>query len=187
MALQFLLTLLILASCSTTGNMRLHWPEYHVNPFVYFFFLTFSLLFAHSGCRPDAPGTQVQEAVEQEKNFKISIATGGGFTGLVRGFYLYSDGKVETWRRFPAQSDSILWTAQVEPWRIAEFAQQLERTGALKKTSEGTGNVTTRIIYSLPDVSYTWSWSSAHTAPPELKAWYDKVKQFYRELSKNQQ
>ncbi len=34
MTLQLLLTLLILASCSTTGNMRSSWPEYSVNPFV---------------------------------------------------------------------------------------------------------------------------------------------------------
>ncbi|MYA21294.1 MAG: VCBS repeat-containing protein, partial [Gemmatimonadetes bacterium] len=32
--MQLLLTLLILASCSTTGNMRSPWPAYPVNPFV---------------------------------------------------------------------------------------------------------------------------------------------------------
>ncbi len=141
----------------------------------------FSVIFAHSGCRLATPGSQSLNA------FKISVATGGGFTGLVRGFYLHSDGKVEAWRRFPAQPDSILWAVQADPEKIAEFARQLEGTGALKIAYETTGNMTTRIVYSLPDTSYAWSWSNASDAPAELKEWYGKVRQFCRELRKKRQ
>ena len=101
-----------------------------------------------------------------------------GSPACFRGFHLYSDGKVAAWRRYPAQPDSVLWTVQVEPGKIAEFARQLERTGALKKAHAATGNTTTRIVYSLPDSGYTWSWSNAGTAPAELKRWYVRVRQF---------
>lgn len=141
--------------------------------------LLFFLIF-HSGCRPATHDNQIQDV------FKISVATGGGFTGLVRGFYLHADGKVEAWRRFPAQPDSILWTVQADPGKIAEFVQQLEQTSALKKVHEATGNITTRIIYSLPDTSYNWSWPNASGTPAELKEWYGKVWQFCRALGEQQ-
>ena len=140
-----------------------------------FLVIIFYVILAHSGCRP------VPDA------FSISIASGGGFTGLVGGFYLHSNGKVEAWRRFPAQPDSILWTVQVDPRKIAEFAQQLEQTGVVEKTYKATGNMTTRVIYSLQDVSHTWSWSNEGDAPPELKEWYGRVRKFCGELSEKQQ
>lgn len=139
------------------------------------------LIFFLSGCGLATHDSQIQDA------FKISVATGGGFTGLVRGFYLHADGKVEAWRRFPAQPDSILWTVQADPGKIAEFVQQLEKTSELKKVHEETGNITTRIIYSLSDTSYTWSWSNAVGAPLGLKEWYAQVWQFCRALGEQQQ
>lgn len=141
----------------------------------------FCFLIFFSGCGPATHDSQIQNA------FKISVATGGGFTGLVRGFYLHADGKVEAWRRFPAQPDSILWTVQADPGKIAEFVQQLEKTSEFKKVHEETGNITTRIIYSLSDTSYTWSWSNAIGAPLGLKEWYAQVWQFCRALGEQQQ
>ena len=149
--------------------------------FVGFHALLCFLLLAHPDCRPAAPGSQVEDA------FAITLARGGGFTGLVRGFHLYSDGKVAAWRRYPAQPDSVLWTVQVEPGKIAEFARQLERTGALKKAHAATGNTTTRIVYSLPDSGYTWSWSNAGAAPAELKQWYVRVRQFCEQVREKRQ
>ena len=142
--------------------------------------LLFFLIFFLSGCGPATHDSQIQDT------FKISIATGGGFTGLVRGFYLHADGKVEAWRRFPAQPDSILWTVQTDPGKIAEFVQQLEQTSALKKVYEETGNITTRIIYFLPDTSYTWSWSNAVGEPLGLREWYAQIWQFCRALGEQQ-
>lgn len=144
--------------------------------------LLYSAILASSGCRPTGRGDgEIQDA------FTISVSTGGGFTGRVTGFHLHSDGKVEGWRRFPAQPDSILWAVKADSREIAEFAQRLERTGALKRVYRTTGNMTARIIYSTSDTSYTWSWSAWNQAPPELKEWYRRVTQFCRELRKKGQ
>ena len=133
---------------------------------------------ADSGCRQAKSGSDT---------FKISVATGGGFTGVVTGFNLHANGKVEAWRRFPAQPDSILWTVDVEPVQIEQIARNLERTGAFKSEYEVTGNFTTRIIFSSRNGQYSWSWSDADDAPPKLRKWYGDVRRFCRELRINRQ
>ena len=140
--------------------------------------LLFFLLLAaaHPGCRPAAPGDGIQDS------FEITIAAGGGFTGLVRGFSLHADGTVKAWQRLPAQPDSILWTVRADPGQVAELARQLEGTGALDETREETGHMTTRVVYSRSDATRSRSWSSAKGAPAELKEWYGRVRRFCRDL-----
>ena len=131
---------------------------------------------AHPACRPAAPGARTRA------DFLISIAAGGGFTGLVRGFSLHADGTVEAWQRLPAQPDSILWTIRADPGQVAELARQLEETGALEETYEETGHMTTRVVYSRPRAAHSWSWSSGGGTPAELKEWYGRVRRFCRDL-----
>lgn len=125
----------------------------------------------------------------QGKTFKITISAGGGFTGLVKGFKLYSSGKVEHWQRFPAQNDSILWSHKVNANQIAEFKQQLEQSGMLRKTIRETGNMTTIVTFETPDSNYTWSWrgvGAQGNIPKELKIWSESVREFCNQIAKKQ-
>lgn len=129
----------------------------------------------------DEEKTLMQTTSDQEQNFKIMISEGGGITGLYKGYTVYSDGKVEHWQRMAAKNISIIWVVHQDPKRILELKQQLEKSGAFKKAYRARGNMTTAVTYQLSDTSYTWSWKGIgklHNIPPELKDWYESIKQF---------
>ncbi len=119
--------------------------------------------------------------------FKISFSRGGGFTGLVSGYTLHSDGVVQHWQRMPAGPDSILWAMTVEPAQIQTFKQQLHDTGMLEKKLDETANLTTVVVLESPSHQYRWSWSGV--SPPEslplaFKAWCEQVEAFCKNLKK---
>jgi hypothetical protein len=162
-----------------------------------FFFILVVIAFA-SHCKKKmgrAPEAKTSApAIETAKvapaaadTFKISFSRGGGFTGLVRGYTLYSDGVVQHWQRMPAGPDSILWTMTVEPAQIQAFKQQLHDTGMLEKTLDETGNLTTVVLLESPRDHYRWSWSGVsppEALPPAFKAWCDNMEAFCKNLKK---
>ena len=148
------------------------------------------------GCVSHSADKRTDEAVVQEtragtaagKEFKISLSTGGGFTGLTRGYHLYADGRVEAWRRFASRKDTILAVVQADPSRLRLFQRRLEQSGLLQKTYRETGNMTTRLTYNLADTTYTWSWSGAGNGlAPEIKDWFVEVHNFCILLAEEKQ
>lgn len=125
---------------------------------------------------------QPGQSTEKSNEFiKMTIATGGGFTGLWNGYSLYPDGKIERWQRFPAKADSILQTVHTDNSKVTEFSQNLLQSGMIGKTYQNPGNMTTVITFTLPDTTYSWSWSgtgATEDLPVELKNWYKVVQQF---------
>lgn len=131
--------------------------------------------------------TEPQHATSEQNQFKISLAIGGGFTGMFKGFTLYADGRVEHWLRYPTQKDSVLWTTTVERDEIKSFQRRLQQSGILQQTLQGTGNMTTMVIYEVPDSSYVWSWSGVGVSDnisSVFKEWYQSVKEFCEQQSK---
>lgn len=126
-------------------------------------------------------------AVSQKEVFEITIASGGGFTGLYKGYTLHSDGQVVHWQRFGAGQDSVLWAAQDNPEQIHTFIKQLEESGLLKKTFQETGNMTSMVTLELPDTSHTWSWPGTgvnDSTPDVFKEWYPLVESYCKNLKK---
>lgn len=164
---------------------------------VFLIVIIISMLVIQTGCKTNSRAklsTQkkrkqeaMQAVVDKMQAFTIRIAEGGGFTGLTKGYSLYSNGKVEHWQRFPVSSDSIIWKAEVEPVEIKEFQQKLESTGMLQKSIKQTGNITTSITYQLPDTTYSWHWAgsgSVGNIPQEFREWYQSVKKFCVSIKK---
>ena len=117
--------------------------------------------------------------------FKISVATGGGVTGLTKGYTLHSTGVVQHWQRFPAQEDSVLWQTTVNPAEIFTLKQQLAASGMLEVTHRETGNMTTAVTFVNEDGAHGWSWPGVgvtERTPANIEDWYKTVDAFCKKL-----
>ena len=117
--------------------------------------------------------------------FSFSLSSGGGFTGLVSGFTLASDGTVKEWERHGGGADSTLWETRIPGDRIVEFRKRLEQGGAKGISLQGSGNMTTMVKLRLPDTLYLWSWSGAgvsESVPEPFRSWYPEVRGFCENL-----
>jgi hypothetical protein len=109
------------------------------------------------------------------------LSRGGGVTGLVRGYHLHDDGRVEAWQRRPGKPQTLRWQRQVAAHEVLDLQRDLEATGALKAAHRETGNMTTRLTYDRPDTSYAWSWTG--DPPEELAAWVGETRRFCAALA----
>ena len=109
------------------------------------------------------------------------MSRGGGVTGLVRGYRLHDDGRVEAWQQRPGKIATLRWQQQVTENRVLVLQEGLEATGALGTLHRETGNMTTRVTYDRPDTSYTWSWTG--DPPEELARWYGETCRFCAALA----
>ena len=129
--------------------------------------------------------TKRDNSITQIESFKITIASGGGFTGLYKGYALHSDGQVVHWQRFGAGQDSTLWTISGTADQILDFKQRLEESGVLSQTFQKTGNMTTVVTLELPDTSYTWLWPGTgvgQKTPDIFKEWYPLDEKYCKTL-----
>lgn len=131
------------------------------------------------------PENDTLNGTTQIDTVELTIARGGGFTGLYKGYTLHSDGQVVHWQRFGAGPDSVLWKAQDNSGKIHDFVNQLEESEVLTKNIQETGNITTIVTLELPDTSHTWSWpgSGVNDSTPDIfKEWYSLVENYCRTL-----
>ena len=110
--------------------------------------------------------------------FSISISSGGGFTGLVRGYRLQSEGQVVAFERRTAKDESILWTRSIDAGTMHSFAQKLLATGLLDQRAQEYGNVTSRIVYQSSDSTFVWTWSGSEPKPSAVAGWYREVMRY---------
>ncbi len=122
--------------------------------------------------------------------FQMSLMRGGGFTGLYSGYCLYESGRVDYVRQFPgrAYKDSIMWTAQADPARVASFRDALMASGVFKQKLEGADNMTTVVTYKAGNENLRWSWGDTGSAgvPEKLLAWYEEVTEYCTGLTPGQ-
>jgi len=114
--------------------------------------------------------------------FRLSVSTGGGFTGLSTGYTLSNDGRVEHWRRFAGGEKTTLWSRPGSASKIMAFRKQLKEMGMIGKQIQESGNMTTTVTLALPDTTYTWSWSQLKKT--DLTGWVRDVEIFCRKLEK---
>ena len=137
------------------------------------------ILFCIACHKKSAETTPQQDAIIP---FEISIATGGGFTGLSTGYTLSHDGRVEHWQRFAGGEHTTLWSQQSSAGKIMAFKMQLDDLGMLGKQIQESGNMTTMVTLALPDTTYTWYWGQLKKT--ELTGWAQDVESFCQELKK---
>lgn len=116
--------------------------------------------------------------------FTITLSSGGGFSGLTSGCTLTSLGEAKAWRKRPGAPEDVLWTRKAKADSAIAFAEALKEF--LSVDLEETGNMTTRIQYTLPDSTYRWSISGAGASPqdPEpFRTWYARAEAFCRSLA----
>jgi len=113
--------------------------------------------------------------------FQISIATGGGFTGVYQGFTLHSDGKIEQWQKDRAGEVKILKYTQVDAKEFVKFRKELERDDIFKIKLTQTGNMTTKIVYQKGDSTFVWTWQAGAEIPPQIQKWYDSIRTFCKQ------
>jgi hypothetical protein len=117
-------------------------------------------------------------ASQDTRLFSISISSGGGFSGLVRGYRLQSDGKIVAFERRSATGESNLWSRSIDAGTMRSFAQKLLATGLLGQTSREYGNITSRIVYESSDSTFVWTWSGSEPTPVLVAAWYRDTMRF---------
>jgi hypothetical protein len=116
--------------------------------------------------------------------FQITMMNGGGFSGEVTGYNIFSTGKVEYWRRSLAQKDMVLWQEAVSQGDIIKLRDGLLQSGMLASEMQKTGNMTTTVVYQTVDQSHRWSWESGTQLPDTVQEWYDSLEQFCQRISK---
>ena len=115
---------------------------------------------------------------ESAGDYKITLSSGGGFTGLYSGYHLYGDGRIEAWQQPLGKGDSLLWQRSVEAALVERLHGQLLRSGALAKRYDTAGNMTAIIAYETADTTYRWTWNQSGLAPAELAAWHKEARAF---------
>ena len=118
------------------------------------------------------------------KPFTLTLSSGGGFSGLTQGYTLTPAGEAKAWQKRPGAPESVTWSKQIPPDSIVAFAIALE--AYLGVELKETGNMTTRILYALPDSTYRWSISGAGASPdaPEpFRTWYARAEAYCRGLA----
>ncbi|MDB5102923.1 MAG: hypothetical protein JWP91_612 [Fibrobacteres bacterium] len=149
--------------------------------------LALSSLIGSMACQKQAaksPRPDASAASESPKPFTLTLASGGGFSGLIQGYTLSSAGEVKAWRKFPGGPDSITWAKRTGPDSILVLAKALEAFEGIDLKE--AGNMTTRIEYALPDTAYRWSISGAGPSPeaPEpFRTWYARAEAYCRGLA----
>lgn len=117
-------------------------------------------------------------AAQDSRFFSITISSGGGFNGFVRGYRLQSEGKIVAFVRRTATDESILWTRSTDARAMRSFSHKLLATGLLEQTAQEYGNITTRIVYESSDSTFVWTWSGSEPAPVAVAGWYREVTRF---------
>jgi hypothetical protein len=131
-------------------------------------------------------GDKKSEATaEKASYFKIALSSGGGFTGIYRGYSLYGDGRVEAWQSWAGKGDSLLWQGVVERGEVERIRGELQKSGALDKRFAGAGNMTAVVAYETADTTYRWSWDRTREGPVGLSEWYEKTRAFCAEEGLN--
>ena len=140
-----------------------------------------------SGCQkkpvkfsPDGSALPAPAAAPMEP-FTLTIASGGGFTGLYSGCALQSDGTVTFWQRIGARPDSILAKAAGSPAEIQGLLDRLRLGGALASTLRESGNMTTVVKLEIADSVRTWSWAGSGVddkTPEPFMTWYPEAQAY---------
>jgi len=142
------------------------------------------MLSCHSKQRQSA---LYSSAAEEQGHYRITLWQGGGYTGLTEGFTLSSTGEVSRWQKFPAQSNTTLWTISGHAAEVQRVKIRLEESGALALKSEVTGNMTLGVKYELQDKQYLWTWDQGGIGNPVTESfnkWYHDTLDFCRSLEK---
>ena len=138
----------------------------------------FMLLFSTVGGCSNRGELPKRARLQQRTEFKITLSSGGGFTGMYSGYHLYASGLLEAWQKRAAGGDTLLWMQQVDPERIERIRAQLAASGALDKRYDGAGNMTVIVNYATADTVYRWSWDRGREEPTELAMWYQRTRRY---------
>ena len=140
--------------------------------------MVWSLLFGVLAC------TQPRTSAEPS-DFRITLSRGGGFTGMVTGYHLQSDGTMTAWRRALAQPEQVDWTHKLTVADVSRWAQDLH--GAVQGwESQETGNMTTSLEFVRNDSVRTWTWAGTGApamAPKAIGEWLQAFDSFARETA----
>ncbi len=143
-----------------------------------FFVTALTALFSLACQKPIAktPGQEVIQNMPTSKPFTLTLSTGGGFSGLVEGYTLTSQGEVRAWKKRPGAPETTQWTKKDAPDSAMALAKSLQEF--LSVDLQETGNMTTTIRYTVADSTWHWSISSMGASAPgsePLQAWYARA------------
>ena len=118
---------------------------------------------------------------------QFSFASGGGITGLKKGYTLFTDGKVNFWQQLSFVKDTVIWNVVVDTSEVNNFRNELLKSGLMEKEYTTTGNMTTYLKFETSDTTYNWSWigkGSNENTPLEIKNWFKEVSDYCSTLNK---
>lgn len=132
--------------------------------------IVFALLLA---CGDPGQGDEAAAATS-----RITLAQGGGFTGLYKGYHIHADGRVERWQQLPGGIESVMWTGHARQAEVRAAAAQL-RPAAGGWRSDGSGNTTGSVTFVQGDSTFRWSWPGFEAppdAPAEFRDWLRRTR-----------
>ena len=137
------------------------------------------------GC--GGPGRDDRVQQEPVPVFQLTLATGGGFTGMEEGLRLRSTGAVEAYSSFPGGPETISWKGTLPPDTVKAVWWEFRRSGAEQWHYEKPGNVYAKVVLSLSDSVRQWVWDRnrpPEDMPPSFGRWYQKVRATLRRAAK---
>jgi hypothetical protein len=125
-----------------------------------------------------APSKDSQnQTADSNLMYKITISTGGGFTGEQTGYIIDTLGKVSSFTRKPNSSAVINSKGTLKPEDIHQLNKLLP--SIVNTTYKMNGNMTTSISLESVTQKLSFSWSGTepgNNVPAELKQFYSTVK-----------
>lgn len=122
-------------------------------------------------------------------SFRLTLAQGGGFTGLYTGYHLHADGRIERWQQLPGGIESVTWQAVADEAEVRQAAAQL-RSAAGDWRGDGGGNVTCTATLVQGDSTSHWSWPGPEPpagAPPAFRDWLRRTRALCERAAANAQ
>ncbi len=145
--------------------------------FLFFIFPIMTLLFF--GC---AATTQTPPKISIQSLDKNAIITGmgGGFTGNYDGFVITLNGDVLSWQSPIGKPDSLQLIFHTTADSVNFFFRYLDEIGFNELTFRSSGNMTSFIERTTPQMQHRIQWSSdgGVSAPPEISTFYSLVRNY---------
>ena len=109
-----------------------------------------------------------------KEHWMITVATGGGFTGMTNGFSMIETGEVSVWSGMRGQHELTYKVGSISPEKAQAFKDTLIAVNLAGMNLNSPGNMSTYIELETSTRRDRITWGSAdHPSPPAaLSDWY---------------
>jgi hypothetical protein len=87
-----------------------------------------------------------KNVVSDNSSFRIDYSAGGGFSGLIKGITIFSNGNGELWKRLGTDSLLSRDSIKLNDTQLTSFKSILQDSALFRYKLNNTGNIATKLI-----------------------------------------